>query len=218
MAQERAKRQAAHVGDIVIANNQRFDPDNEGKPAFSIEGVRRLQNEVYAAPFGENKIIIVPNTDLMGIPAQNAMLKILEEPPENCVFFLVVENPKKLLPTILSRAELVRTPAPSELEFINQTKAKNPELYKNISNLAVRAFSGKSADKYRAITFLNECKEDKRDVLNILKCIFSLHSEDTSDIITKAVIQERLASAEQRLAGNCNWNTVVWGIFTERKR
>jgi DNA polymerase-3 subunit delta' len=39
----------------------------------------------------------------MGIPSQNALLKVLEEPPKYGVFILLTDNPEKLLPTVRSR-------------------------------------------------------------------------------------------------------------------
>jgi hypothetical protein len=39
----------------------------------------------------------------MGVPGQNALLKILEEPPPYGVFLLLTDNPEKLLPTVRSR-------------------------------------------------------------------------------------------------------------------
>ena len=44
----------------------------------------------------------------MGIPAQNSLLKVFEEPPEYCTIILIVKNANSLLQTIRSRAMLVR--------------------------------------------------------------------------------------------------------------
>ncbi len=45
----------------------------------------------------------------MTIPAQNAILKILEEPPGNSEIYLVTDQPDQLLPTILSRVQIMPT-------------------------------------------------------------------------------------------------------------
>lgn len=69
---------------------------------------------------GGRKVLIIENADLMAESARNALLKILEEPPEDVVFILTTKRKSSLLPTILSR---VRTYA-----FFERT----PEQQKNV--------------------------------------------------------------------------------------
>lgn len=54
---------------------------------------------------GEYRIIILDESHMLSISAQNALLKILEEPPEKVIFILCTTNPEKLAPTILSRVQ-----------------------------------------------------------------------------------------------------------------
>ncbi|MBR1736142.1 MAG: DNA polymerase III subunit delta [Firmicutes bacterium] len=54
------------------------------------------------------KIFIIENADTMTVPAQNALLKTIEEPPENCIFLMLAENYERFLPTVLSRCVLVK--------------------------------------------------------------------------------------------------------------
>ena len=49
------------------------------------------------------KIYLFPRAQDMGLPGQNALLKVLEEPPAYGVFLLLTDNPNKLLPTVRSR-------------------------------------------------------------------------------------------------------------------
>jgi DNA polymerase-3 subunit delta' len=53
------------------------------------------------------KVFIIDEAELLGIPAQNALLKFLEEPPARTVLMLVTSNPELLLPTIRSRCQRV---------------------------------------------------------------------------------------------------------------
>ncbi len=53
----------------------------------------------------EYRIIILDESHMLSISAQNALLKILEEPPEKVIFILCTTNPEKLAPTILSRVQ-----------------------------------------------------------------------------------------------------------------
>ena len=53
---------------------------------------------------GRKKVYILPRGQDLGAPSQNALLKILEEPPDYAVFLLLTTSAEKLLPTIRSRA------------------------------------------------------------------------------------------------------------------
>ena len=53
------------------------------------------------------KIFVLENADKMTVAAQNALLKILEEPPNFLIFFLLGENIKNFLPTIISRCAII---------------------------------------------------------------------------------------------------------------
>ena len=53
---------------------------------------------------GKYKIFILDESHQLTVQSQNALLKILEEPPSYCVFIMCTTDPQKVLPTILSRA------------------------------------------------------------------------------------------------------------------
>ena len=60
-------------------------------------------------PFeGEWRIFMIHEADRMGVPAQNHLLKTLEEPLGRSVFMLISEHPQRLLPTIRSRCQRIR--------------------------------------------------------------------------------------------------------------
>ncbi len=86
----------------------------ESASSFTIENVREIQKKIFLRPLkGHKKTIIILHAHLLTIPAQNALLKTLEEPPEDTLIFLVSESPDVLLPTILSRC--------FQISFIKQT-------------------------------------------------------------------------------------------------
>ena len=68
---------------------------------LKIDEARKIVDEAYVAE-REDKIIVIAATKF-GEEAQNALLKILEEPPKNTVFFLITPFINALLPTIRSR-------------------------------------------------------------------------------------------------------------------
>ena len=59
---------------------------------------------------GAYKIMLIWMAEEMNETASNKLLKILEEPPEKTIFLLFVENPDKILTTILSRTQLIKVP------------------------------------------------------------------------------------------------------------
>lgn len=81
----------------------------EDKKTILIEQVRELiAGSAYAPTLGKNKVILINDADLMRNEAANAILKILEEPPESWTIILTATKEELLLPTILSRVVTLR--------------------------------------------------------------------------------------------------------------
>jgi len=84
--------------------------------AVAIDQVRDLKREAAYPPYeGKRKIFIIEDTEQMRAEAANSLLKVLEEPSANTVIVLLSESTEALLPTLVSRAQLVRftlVPAP----------------------------------------------------------------------------------------------------------
>ena len=81
----------------------------------SADIMRRLNLKAVEAPY---KIVIIWLPEKMNDSAGNKLLKILEEPPERTLFFLVSENYEGLLTTIISRTQLVKVNRISEEEML----------------------------------------------------------------------------------------------------
>jgi DNA polymerase-3 subunit delta' len=114
----------AHTGKFTVAKffaqkiagegNQKINPDiiivspEEGaetkKKSISVGDIRDLQHQLNLSAYhGKYKVAIIDEADSLTISAQNAMLKTLEEPPENCVLILVCHREEKMLETVKSR-------------------------------------------------------------------------------------------------------------------
>jgi DNA polymerase-3 subunit delta' len=106
----------AHPGLLAL---ERHVDETSGKPAkeIAVDDVRKI------APFlhltsseGGWRIAIIDDASALNRSGQNALLKILEEPPARSLLILVADRPGALLPTIHSRSFLLRMPAlPPEL-------------------------------------------------------------------------------------------------------
>lgn len=77
--------------------------------SIGVEEIRQIIAQVQAKPFeGGRHVVIIQDAGKMTAQAQNALLKTLESPPEDVVFFLLTDSLQSLLPTVLSRCRLVR--------------------------------------------------------------------------------------------------------------
>jgi DNA polymerase III subunit delta' len=74
----------------------------------SAEIIRKLNLKTFESDY---KIMIIWLPEKMNLPSANKLLKILEEPYENTVFMLVTESPEQIIPTILSRTQMLKIPA-----------------------------------------------------------------------------------------------------------
>lgn len=80
----------------------------EGEP-YGVDVARALQSQLYVRPYeGGRVVIIVENAHELTVPAQNALLKTLEEPPGHAVLMLLAETLSPLLPTVLSRCAVYK--------------------------------------------------------------------------------------------------------------
>ena len=71
-----------------------------------VDNVRELREKAIIAPTeAKYKVYIIDEVHMMSKPAFNALLKILEEPPEHVIFLLATTNPEKVPVTILSRVQ-----------------------------------------------------------------------------------------------------------------
>lgn len=73
---------------------------------IKVDAVRALRKDAYVLPTRcDYHVYIAAESQKMNLYAQNTLLKILEEPPENTVFFLLAPTKESLLPTVVSRAQ-----------------------------------------------------------------------------------------------------------------
>lgn len=102
-------------------------------PSIGIELIRDMQKGVYFKPLkGEKKSISIENAQTLTPEAQNALLKILEEPPTHTYIFLSAITSNAFLPTILSRCKVVFLDETQE----EMTPESKEEFLSNFTHLA----------------------------------------------------------------------------------
>lgn len=103
-----------------------------GARSFHIEEVRNIRESVWLSPSeAEERVYVLLEIGEMGIEAQNALLKTLEEPPRHARFVMTCENRFALAETIVSRSSVytLDAPVPAECETLLRERfpAEKPE-------------------------------------------------------------------------------------------
>lgn len=97
--------------DLTYISSEKSDS------VIKIEQIRAVNTQVFtASALGNNRVVIITPAENLTISASNALLKILEEPPNNVYFILVAEHITTLPATILSRCQTWRLSATHYLQ------------------------------------------------------------------------------------------------------
>ena len=93
-----------HLADINSHPDISVTAPEDGKKNISVSQIRSLKNETFVKPHqAKKRVFVIDGADTMNDQSQNALLKVLEEPPGDIVFILITESKSALLETIISR-------------------------------------------------------------------------------------------------------------------
>ncbi len=106
---------------------------------------------------GGFKVIVIWMAETMNESCSNRLLKILEEPPNKTLFFLISESSETILPTILSRTQLINVPA-IEFDALHIYLEKNHEIPKS---MAISIASQAEGSYIEALDLLGSTHEEK---------------------------------------------------------
>lgn len=150
--------------DIRIITNQLYDSQKKSSDVL-VDTIRNMKQEIYIKPYiSERKVYIIPKADTMNMYAQNSLLKVLEEPPSYCIIILLAENTGSFLPTILSRAQIVRFfPLETEEVLKNLEKSHSDKEHKKLE-LAAKMSKG-SIEKANAFLEDEEALTQREELL-----------------------------------------------------
>ncbi len=115
-----------------------LEPDPErASGTITVDEVREIIRKSTYHRFDSNRrVLIIDPADAMLEPAANALLKTLEEPPDGTGFVLITTSARRLLPTIVSRCQLVRfgaVPADEIAGWLAERGVDEPELCARLS-------------------------------------------------------------------------------------
>jgi DNA polymerase-3 subunit delta' len=97
------------------------------------EILRKLSFKSYASDY---KVMIFWMPEKMNITAANKLLKIIEEPADHTVFLFVTEDTDEILPTILSRTQLIKVPAIAREDLLKKLRQEFPEMGDELESIA----------------------------------------------------------------------------------
>lgn len=133
---------------------------------FSIEQARDLRAHLSQTAWSKGyQVAILDDAELLNESSSNALLKILEEPPEKSVLFLLTNNDRTLLPTIRSRAQIFYLALPSEKELTAGLSAAGID-----SALVAVAVAASNLRPGRALALLREPDELTKYHAEVERC------------------------------------------------
>ncbi len=138
----------------------------DGASNTGVDAVRELRETVKYAPSGSKyKIYIIDEVHMLSTPAFNALLKTLEEPPPHVIFIFATTEPKKILPTILSRCQhhaFRRMTKGRIKEQLNKiTSAEKINIQEAALDMIAKAADGSMRD---ALTLLDQAYSFSNDI------------------------------------------------------
>ncbi len=155
-SKEKTKEKALQVcGENKIS---KFDIDTiETEKALGILEIRLLQKRVFLKPIKSEKKAVILEVFLgMTLEAQNSFLKLLEEPPNNTIIIMLTEETDFLLPTVLSRCNILNLKIVKKLD--GENISQNLKVLKDFmqgKNALINA-QGNGKSREEALVFLEE--------------------------------------------------------------
>lgn len=153
------------------------DTAKDAKLSIGIEEVKQMQRKILLKPIkSKNKAVIIEDAHLLTKEAQNALLKVLEEPPANTIMILGSQSQEALLPTILSRCQVIAL----EEEKLKLTEKQKADLIEFIAALPEM----KIGDKLKKAELL--AKDKEKALAWVEKIIIVLREDVHNSVIARS--------------------------------
>lgn len=117
------KYQVSNFDTLII------EPDENRTGSIGIDQIRDLKTKLNLRPFNSKvKLAILVSFERATHEAQNAFLKTLEEPPSNTIIVLTSQNTDLLLPTLVSRCQVIQLPTANYQLLTTELSTVNSQL------------------------------------------------------------------------------------------
>ncbi len=139
----------------------------EGKKNLTVDQIRKLRADAFVKPHSaDHRVFIIEDAHRMNEQAQNALLKVLEEPPQSVVFILTCPSKTLLLDTIISRCVLL------SLYSASQHTTDYSETAEQFIKLLI---SGSEYEMLKLLTPLEKNRVAAEEFLNTLSLVCAKH-------------------------------------------
>ena len=183
----------------------------DSKQEILIDQIREIRRDAYIVPNeSDKKVYHIKDAHLMNINAQNALLRILEEPPTHTVFILNTDIPDALLPTVRSRCIKLNTLYEQDLpdtEILEVSDEFLAAIEGGCATLAIVMFKLEKLNKEKFIKFLNVTRERLAELLREIQITVGTKNGKVTDQfarsvdigVTRSINPEILSLAERLL-------------------
>lgn len=151
---------------------------------ISVEQIRRLRADAYIRPNEAKRKVYLIEQDIR-VEGQQALLKILEEPPEYAAFLILSDRLEKLLPTIRSRCQHLHLSPVPEREALALLKKKKPDADEQAILAALRRCGGFAG---QALQWL-EAEEHSEKIGEFARCFAQ---KDTLGLLSWLLPMEKM--------------------------
>lgn len=167
------------ITDLLVSNGKE-------KTVITVDQIREIVSDVYIKPSVFNKkIYIIKNADKMNTNAQNALLKVLEEPPQYVLFIFIVKNTQSILPTILSRGTVINFSPLSDKAIKEILKEK---FEAEISDSMVFLAGGSAKEAYN-LAISEEHRQIRLEIINAFCNLLKEKSGKAQLLLYKAMLK-----------------------------
>jgi len=216
----------------IFENSPDFVFISDTDDVIKVGEIRELSENIILKPVKSNRrVFIINNADKMNESAQNALLKILEEPPAYATIILILSNKEKILKTIQSRCLEVHFQALTldEMKMYYKEQDINEELFQYArgsigklekikdSNYIESVIELKKALSYqdllemnRALNKIKESKTIKENIQDILELLIIKLNSELSENYQKKIAQiEIIEECRKNLKRNANFDITL---------
>ncbi len=182
---------------LAIGHNhpdiQYFAPE-EKKKSLSVEQVRKIKTDAFIkSHMGGKKVFIIDKADSLSENSQNALLKTIEEPPQDILFILICESSAKLLTTVISRCVIFSLFPPEENEALEYLKSNTKKSDEEI----IKAINATHNNIGKALTLLGKRKSEKsRLAEEFLNGVLEYNNAVDLMLLLKPLQKDRLKTSE----------------------
>ncbi len=198
--------------DLFVAERAWNDKTSKFQSEITVETIRTLTSFMNRTPaFGGYRVAIIDIADDLNRNAANALLKALEEPPENALLLLLSEAPGRLIATIRSRCRRIDLRSVGDDKIMNwlvETGAASPKDAKKIAanaggrpGYALRLAAGEGAEAIALAEEFLQVASGKADIAKITRALTGKNTDEKWAIF-RSVVTEKLAHAASALARN----------------